>query len=252
MEDRVIPSQFVCELFRDVAWMGVEDVHRVPGWDGPNKTLKKDHSIWMSRYASWAPLCARWGDPATLNHRLNTLQAFFEGEVARDLQRRDYLNAIKKSAAIAEIVLYHPGAGNIRTVAASGEGYARAVRLLGDEEYWMSSATGTYEESRKDREEAALAVRRVEGAWDAWADPLGNYREPGAERRVPGVPDGRDFWTYEWGLLATAPHLRYDTNARMRLWERKIQIEMEIVTTKMIFDQYFETCIEEARGIIGS
>lgn len=29
-DDRVVSSRFVCELFRDVAWMGVEEVHRVP------------------------------------------------------------------------------------------------------------------------------------------------------------------------------------------------------------------------------
>lgn len=44
--------------------------------------------------------------------------------------------------------------------------------------------------------------------------------------------------------------LKYDTNARMRLWERKIRIEMEVLAKKMVFDEFLEACVKEAKEII--
>ena len=230
---KIPPSRFVCELMRDIAWVGVEDVHRVPGWDSESKTLRRDHSTWMSHYAAWAPMCARWGDPAGLVGRLDRLQGFLDKEVEIDLRRKDYGNAIRKCAAVAEIGLYHPAKGGVRTISGSGGAYGLAVRLLGDEEYWVGKPKG-------EMEEAAWLVRRVEGG----------YRAPGGERRVPGQPDGRDFWTYEWGLLATMPHLRYHNDARMAKWEQKIKCELDMLSTRVLYDEYFGKCVGEAKEVL--
>jgi hypothetical protein len=240
--DRIAPSRLICEVMRDVAWAGVQDVMKVNGWDSPGKTLRGNYSTWVSRYAAWAPMAARFGDPAGLVDRLERLRAFLDQEVEVDVARKDYGNAIKKCTAIAEIALYDPRFADARTVTGSGAWgrYGLAKKLLEDEDYWFGKP-------KEDREEAAHHLRRVEGAWDAWSDPEGSYREPGAVRRPPGAPDPRDFWTYEWVMLATAPNMRYHNDGRMRLWEKKIQCESEMVSTKRLYDDYFEQCLEEVK-----
>ncbi|KAK0616418.1 hypothetical protein B0T14DRAFT_523110 [Immersiella caudata] len=243
--DEITPSRLICEVMRDVAWAGVEDVMRVKGWDSPAKTSRGSYSTWVSRYAAWAPMAARFGDAGGLVERLERLRAFLDQEVEVDVARKDYGNAIKKCTAIAEIALYDPRCAEARTVSSSGAWgrYGLAKTLLGDEDYWMGR-------SKDDREDAALHVCRVEGAWDGWANPEGSYREPGGVRRAPGVPDSRDFWTYEWAVLATAPNMRYHNDARMGLWEKKIRRESEMFTTKRLYDEYFEKCLKEAKEMI--
>jgi hypothetical protein len=227
--------RFLENLLHDTAWQLLEDTRRV------NPTVPSAVSDAAALYLNWAPIHARWGDRSGLARRLEAIQAFAENEIANDMNRRQYANAVKKCAAVLEICLYHPGRTHMRSILDTGSTYIMATNIVANDALWENNEAG--------RAQATLALNRVAGAWIAWTDQAGRYREPGKPRRVPGEPESGDFWTYDWVSLAVVSDLWKNPDRRLGMIKSQTQRDMQATVQSMSRDEYLKDCVERTREI---
>ncbi|KAM5353690.1 hypothetical protein ACJ41O_000340 [Fusarium nematophilum] len=227
--------RFLWELLVNTAWNALQDARRL------SPKVPSQVSYAVNSYLGVATMYVRWGDRSGLARRLESVEFLAETEIANDMKQRAYANAVTKCAAITMVCLYHPERVHMRSIRDTGTTYNMACNLLANDALWENNETG--------RAQARAELDRAKGAWIAWTDSEGRYREPGSPRRVPGEPEMEDFWTYDWTSLALVSDLWQSPALRQKMISDQTSRNMQATMQGMSRDQYLKDCIEKTTKI---